>query len=36
MRAKAWQPSWFTNTGGIVGGPFEERVALRAEVLETL
>jgi DDE superfamily endonuclease len=36
MRAKAWQPSWFTNTGGIVGGPFEERVALRAEVLEPL
>jgi len=36
MRAKEWQHSWSTNTGGIVGGPFEEGAAMREELLETL
>src|SRR5215831_17767989 len=36
MRPKAWRESWPINRAGIVGGPFEERDALREELLDCL
>jgi transposase len=36
MKTRAWPDSWPTNTGGIVGGHFEERESIQTELLETL
>jgi transposase len=36
MKTRAWPDSWPTNTVGTVGGHFEERERIEAELLETL
>jgi transposase len=36
MKTRAWPDFWPTNTGGIVGGHFEERESIQTELLETL